>query len=220
MASEACNPSDCVMLVKQWVSTNELAQLPLLVLPAARLSALSPANLSPMTRNRLHDEHMKQYRRTAHLLGQEPWNYKKAQEYLTSWCDRNLAGSVDSPLSCDFVLRGRSLDSKTSDSDMSLPPGWKNFTPGMPRTIQVGTVQPEQPGGKRKKLCVKATPEEDPRVVPGGCAGRVKQIKLKGKSKGQIRAKAKQGGSGGCAPGTQSNSASHAQEQVVIPDAP
>ena len=135
LASEGTHPSDCILLLKQWVSSTELAQPPLLVVPHARLKNLSPDGLTPLARNALPENALKEYRKTATKIADEPWRLNEGSHYLQDWADRNTAGKLDSPAPCDFVRQGRSSTEKAAS--VALPAGWENFAPGLPRVVEV-----------------------------------------------------------------------------------
>ena len=123
-AGDSPNSRDCVLLLKQWVCSTELAQAPILILPAARLSRLA-GHLTPVPRNVLSKDAIKEYRKTAERVAKTPWNLMDAQRYLFEWTRRNAAGVEDEPGSVDFVMTGRS----TSLEAAALPPDWRNFAP-------------------------------------------------------------------------------------------
>ena len=138
LAAEARSPDDCVFLVKQFVSSSALAQLPILILPASRLARL-PRALLPAERNALSEEAKKNFTRAAHKLAAPPWNLHAARDYLLSWIDRNERKVPDSPGGVHFVLSGRTGPAALALGDQleAPPPELRSFAPGLPRVVQV-----------------------------------------------------------------------------------
>ena len=131
--SEPSSPDDCVFLAKHFVSSKELAQLPMLVLPVSRLSRLHMSRLVPLARNSLSQDVVREYARTAERIALTPWKFTKASEYLMGWVRRNTSKQPDRPEHLNFVLDGRNLNALKQDEDVDLlPPGWQQFAPRPP----------------------------------------------------------------------------------------
>ena len=99
---------DVVLTVKQWMSSVEPSQDPILVLPAetrARLdSAAGPR--SPMPPNAFSQQTLKEFRKTAEWVAQEPWGLLRAQQYLQEMCDLNEAGeALGVPPKLDLIFK-------------------------------------------------------------------------------------------------------------------
>ena len=90
-AGDSPNPRDCVLLLKQWVCSTELAQAPILILPAARLSRLA-RHLTPVPRNALSKDAMKEYKGRAEPLP------------LAAFVDLALTPAIMSPSSSIILI--------------------------------------------------------------------------------------------------------------------
>ena len=137
-SSEQAHPNDCVLLLKQWVCSHELAQPPILLLPHSRLANLTPDTLVPLKRNALSSKALKEYRKTAKKIAEKPWNLKEGADYLQDWTSRNEDKIADQPAPCNFVRQGRHPSEATSS--MTLPSGWENYAPGAPRVVEIKTA--------------------------------------------------------------------------------
>ena len=151
--SEPSSADDCIFLAKHFVSSKELAQLPVLVLPTSRLSKLQGPPLSPLPRNPLSEDAVREYEKTATRIALTPWSFTKASRYLMDWVRRNSAKEPDHPSTVEFLLHGRNVNALDQDPDL-LPPGWQNFAPRPPRTIEIKApprspqVETAKPGGE------------------------------------------------------------------------
>ncbi len=157
-SSDVTSPSDCVLLLKQRVSSCELAQPPLLVLPEARLRKLRQEDLKPAPRNALTTEAIREYRKTADRVARVPWNLHEAKAYLTEWVERNIAKRVDSPGCVNFVMKGRRSDAASQQP----PPEWRNFAPRPPRVVEIA------PGGGPQ--CLRMVVESEGKPKPKAAA--------------------------------------------------
>ena len=137
-SSEQAHPNDCVLLLKQWMSSQELAQPPVLLLPHSRLANLTPDTLVPLERNALASNALKEYRKTAKKIAEKPWNLKEGADYLQDWTSRNEDKIADQPAPCNFVRHGRHPSEATSS--MTLPSGWENYAPRAPRVVEIKTA--------------------------------------------------------------------------------
>jgi hypothetical protein len=84
---------DILLLTKDRISSQKLAHKPLLLLPAAiiREFAADYGDFSQLTHvepNLLGDRVVNEFRKTAQLVSQPPWNLLRACAYLTGLCDR------------------------------------------------------------------------------------------------------------------------------------
>ena len=93
LQGDPVGPTDVIFLLKQYVCSTELVQLPQLLLPAARLARLSPMSLTPLPRNVLTHDAIKEYRKTANRVAKPPWNLHRARQYLHDWTNRNKENS-------------------------------------------------------------------------------------------------------------------------------
>ena len=81
--------ADVIMIVKESMSATHMSQPPVLFQPHAESCALEPGSLAKMPRNELKPRVLKEYRKTARVLGEKPWELFKAQQYLQDLCDKN-----------------------------------------------------------------------------------------------------------------------------------
>ena len=77
------HPDDAILLLKQNVCSDRLSQPPQLLFPHAYLSKLDPAGpCSSMPRNKLSTRALKEFRKTAGVVSEHPWNLFSAANYL------------------------------------------------------------------------------------------------------------------------------------------
>ena len=84
------DPDDVCLLLKQFMSSAEQSQPPLLVMPVAIASKID--NVLPAHRVPISD--IKELKKTAAAVGQAPWNLFKAQAFLLDMCEKNEAGHL------------------------------------------------------------------------------------------------------------------------------
>ncbi|CAK9037692.1 Uncharacterized protein SCF082_LOCUS22283 [Durusdinium trenchii] len=135
---------DAILLVKHQMSSKELSQLPVLLLPAARVSLLShPAPNELMDRNPISVQTAKKYQRTAEAVAAPPWNLTRARDYLMDLCRRNRAGlQVGGWLEPLHFLESAPTRLATQESSIALGevPGdkeWHDFAPLGPKFVKV-----------------------------------------------------------------------------------
>ena len=92
------DPDDVCLLLKQFMSSAEQSQPPLLVMPVAVASKID--NVFPAHRVPIND--IKELKKTAEAVAQGPWNLFKAQAFLLDMCEKNEAGHLVS-LSSFFI---------------------------------------------------------------------------------------------------------------------
>ena len=81
--------NDAILLVKEWMHSQEFSQDPMLLLPAAIASKLDPRNITAAPLIDMGEVTIRQFRKTADAVALPPWNLVKAQAYLHEICDRN-----------------------------------------------------------------------------------------------------------------------------------
>ena len=84
------DPDDVCLLLKQFMSSAEQSQPPLLVMPVAIASKID--NVLPAHRVPISD--IKELKKTAAAVAQAPWNLFKAQAFLLDMCEKNEAGHL------------------------------------------------------------------------------------------------------------------------------
>ena len=57
------------------------------------MKAADLGDLEPAAKNELGKEALREFRKTADLVSQEPWNLFEAQDYLLKLCDENVLPS-------------------------------------------------------------------------------------------------------------------------------
>ena len=80
---------DVILLLKESLSSTQLAQKPLLVLPHEVAATLDPDNLKPVVRSQLGPVTIREFRKTANVVASEPWYKFRAERWLTELCDAN-----------------------------------------------------------------------------------------------------------------------------------
>ena len=90
---------DAILLCKYEMCSKELSQHPQLLLPCARVARLS-SQLGPtnaLGRNPLSVEEVKQFRKTANMIEQQPWAMHDGSNYLKGLCDRSDRADFPTP---------------------------------------------------------------------------------------------------------------------------
>ena len=81
---------DAVCLVKQYLHSTQLSQQPLLILPAKNLKNLqSRQPIQAIPTKSFPSETLKEFRKTAAFVEQEPFKLMEGSNYLRSLCDRS-----------------------------------------------------------------------------------------------------------------------------------
>ena len=89
--------SDVVLLVQQYLHSARKSQKPLLVQPREVALKLHWGDLKRSRRNVLGERLLREYRKTADVVGCQPWNLLKARKYLEKLCLDNETGHVPQP---------------------------------------------------------------------------------------------------------------------------
>ena len=79
--------SDVVLLVQQYLHSTGMSQKPLLVQPREVALKLQWGHLRHARRHVLGERLLREYRKTAEVVGCQPWNLLKARKYLEKLCD-------------------------------------------------------------------------------------------------------------------------------------
>ena len=177
------DPNDVIMLTKEFWSSEALSHPPTLFLPVAWADKTLRVPGAICRRNKMSQDQLREFRRTAAKIKEDPWCLTSASAYLSKWCDQNAQGCSWNPPSREFLLDDqqnqrweraeRSLADRTQDDD------WLRYAPGVPEQITL------HPGARKRSLT-------------GGLAGVDCTMKKKGtaKAKGKAKAKAKGKGKG------------------------
>ena len=137
--------TDCIMMVKHWISSLALAQPPFVAMPSRMHAELLKTCDGPeriAARNPLTDREVKEYTKTAGRVAEEPWNLTSAQEYLCRWVQRNVSrqSSLDSPLPMIFVIKGPTLS--LAKAPVLPPPDLDLFASEPIKTVSVVKQKP------------------------------------------------------------------------------
>jgi hypothetical protein len=84
-ANDPVHNNDCVCLFKQFLSSTELTQRPIVTLPFDRLQKLMYQNLCPLPRNVLTRKAITEFRKTAKVISNPPWGLTRGAEFLEKW---------------------------------------------------------------------------------------------------------------------------------------
>ena len=125
---------DVILLVKRRMSSMELAQEPLLMLPVSVSAQLDYSKLKPSVTNELGDTMCRELRKTAKLVAAQPWNLMSAANYLETLCDQNEKREIRQPPPLDFLL-----NYKMVEAPRSLLPAFvlEEGSTEVPRLVQV-----------------------------------------------------------------------------------
>ena len=131
--------SDVIMLSKEFWSSEQLSQAPLLFLPKVVAESLAPGGPRQRAeRNHLSEEQLKQFRRTAAKVAEHPWNLVRAQQYLSQWCRENEQRVGSEPVKLKFVVDGKTQNRwEGRQLDASEQDEWLRYASGAPAPIKV-----------------------------------------------------------------------------------
>ena len=82
------HPSDVVLIVKQFLSSPSHSQAPQVVLPLEVAEGLT-GKLEAAPRNKFSETTLTEFRKSAMIFGNQPWNLLKAKSVLEDLCDFN-----------------------------------------------------------------------------------------------------------------------------------
>lgn len=145
---ELGNDSDVFLLCKHFMHSSCLTQKPTLLLPASRLGNVGLQPTQTISRNKLSDRQLAEFRKTARQIAEPPWSLLRASDYLNRLCDDNASEKVhDPPPLVFFNSSGEEIDGFQALRDRADPPeDLLNFAPGTPRKVVVN-LQPRGRGG-------------------------------------------------------------------------
>ena len=161
------DPRDAVLFVKQFMHSSEMSQSPMLLQPYAVASKLTREALTTMPHNHLQEPVIKEYRKTAKVLGAPPWTLLKGQQYLEGLCDANEQKLVQDPPVLNFIFNHTIKTTHTRPMSSALPP--MEECSRVPRVV---VVREPTAAEKRKRLEANMGPRKRPaaHVVQGGAA--------------------------------------------------
>ena len=166
---EGCGADgDVILLVKEAMASTRLAQQPVAIMTAEQVKSLDPNCLEVAPRNQFSATELSKYRKTAKIVGDAPWNMRKAKAYLEGLCDANEAQSHGEPLKFEYIFK--------NVADKPIPRGsfdesniGYDFAPGAPRVVEV-TKASAATTQKRiaPKAKIKPTPKAKKAIGPKG----------------------------------------------------
>ncbi len=86
------NPDDVVLMVKQYMSSRQVSQMPQVVLPAGRTDLIEKSPSEILPRNKFAERVVREFQKTACKVREHPYNMHKAAEYIENLLERNQAG--------------------------------------------------------------------------------------------------------------------------------
>ena len=123
---------------KYEMCSKELSQHPQLLLPCARAARLS-SQLGPtsaLTRNPLSSEEVKQFRKTANMIEQQPWAMHDGSNYLRGLCDRSERADFPTPAPLAlYKIRQHEFGLEMLSGPREVE--WSDFAPKRPKDIVV-----------------------------------------------------------------------------------
>ena len=129
---------DTVLLLKRFMASSDLAQKPLLLMPSSVMASLQPCNLTLAPQIELGDRARGEFKKTANIVKQPPWNLLRAAEYLETLVADNMHGKGDdvpANLKPVFVFHHRVV-ARVSKDPLSSP---LQEPSGAPRPVSVAT---------------------------------------------------------------------------------
>ena len=156
------------------MSSHELAQAPLLVFPECMLAHLADRELCTLQRNVLPEATLKEFRKTAELVQQEPWSLTRAAAYLTDLCNN---GQESSPPQLRLVSQPNLLATRAAIV-LPPPPDWVDFATRPVRTVSVSiSGAPKRPPPKAGQQPGSGPPKAKSKAKPKGEAKQPAEAK-------------------------------------------
>ena len=148
---------DAILLCKHEMHSRELCQMPQLLLPAARLDQLKSSEpTEPLQTNEMSQEEIREFRKTARKIEEDPWNLQDGGNYLRGLCDRAENGPAPRPAPLTFYQRCIDLGTPMQACH------WKDFAPDAPKRVEVVRRRLEEPEGV---LAGKVGEAEEPKAA-------------------------------------------------------
>ena len=139
--------ADIILLMKHRMSSRHLCQAPLLCIPHEMFALLHPDGPTEVEpRKVLADTVLREYRNTAQVVEQHPWNLSRAASYLREYCEKNElelaqlkmavppAEPLRTPPTLTFVSTFRDV---WADVDAAINEDAYQFAPEPPKQVQV-----------------------------------------------------------------------------------
>ena len=151
---------DAVCLVKQFISSTQLSQQPLLILPFHNLEKLKsskPTQVLPT--KEFNEKSLNEFRKTAGKIEQSPFDLVEGSNYLRTLCDRSEKGEYLHPLPLRvYDLRQDPFQCQQELVQEGVSDGFNDFAPGPPKRMEVKAARPNFP--KENALGPNGVPEE------------------------------------------------------------
>ena len=141
------HPYDAVCLVKQFMSSTQLSQMPLLILPLQNLKKLqSPKPYTAIPTKTFNDKTLNEFRKTAAAIEKSPFDLVEGSNYLRSLCDRSEKGEHPAPMPLSlYELRLDDFQCHEELGKAGVTDGFQNFAPGTPKRMEVHNARPNFP---------------------------------------------------------------------------
>ena len=142
--------NDACLLLKEWESSQCLTQSPLVLIPFVLAQNVRDSCPDPMPRTPLGKDALREYRKTAQLIRQSPWEHVKAADWLEAWTLANERGQ-SAPIAAasdafpiiwwsDRMLGRLAVD----------PLGWQRFAPYEILVRRVSVTRTQRPKPKKR----------------------------------------------------------------------
>ena len=154
--------ADAVLLVKEFLHSSHTSQDPVVILPHAATMSLERETLKVKPRNALGERALKEYRKTAVAVAQEPWKLFKAQKYLEDLCSQNETGEHAPGIELDFIFTYNMSPLEGLGDWSNCPLGLMDTKSGQEiRNVVVSAKAAAKAGPKAaaKKAAAKAAPK-------------------------------------------------------------
>jgi hypothetical protein len=155
-----------VCLVKQFMSSTQLSQMPLLILPVQNLKKLqSPKPTAAIPTKSFNEKTLNEFRKTAATIEKSPFDLVEGSNYLRSLCDRSEKGEHPPPMPLSlYELRLDDFQCHEELERAGAVDGFHNFAPGTPKRMEVHAARPNFPKDNANgPVCV-------PEAVPAASA--------------------------------------------------
>ena len=133
---------DVIMLCKQFWSSDQLAQNPIVALPYKLFETLERGPTKRLPRNTLSETSVAQFLKTAKAVTEEPWHMDRAGHYLEKFVARNQGLLPMPPLpELGFVA----MPAKEKSPIIQKPPHdvWTKYAPRPPAKIEITQAKPQ-----------------------------------------------------------------------------
>lgn len=129
------------------MSSTQLSQMPLLILPVQNLKKLqSPKPTTSILTKSFNDKTLNEFRKTAATIEKSPFDLVEGSNYLRSLCDRSEKGEHPAPMPLSvYNLRFDDFQCHEELEKAGVVDGFQNFAPGIPKRMEVHSARPNFP---------------------------------------------------------------------------